>query len=102
MGKNTWESLPKKPLLNRINIVVSTTLRDIRPHRILNTFEETLVYLSIHHNAKKIFVIGGGRLYKEAINHPNCSDIYVTEIYKTYNCDTFFPKINNDLNLTSK
>ena len=28
MGKNTWDSLNRKPLLNRKNIVISSTLKD--------------------------------------------------------------------------
>ena len=27
MGRNTWDSLPKKPLPNRLNIVISNTLK---------------------------------------------------------------------------
>jgi thymidylate synthase len=38
-----------------------------------------------------IFVIGGGQIYSEAINHPMCDKLYITEIYKDYECDTFFP-----------
>ena len=29
MGRKTWESLPKKPLPNRVNVVISNTLKDL-------------------------------------------------------------------------
>lgn len=37
------------------------------------------------------WVIGGGVLFKEAIR--SCSEIYLTRIPGTFNCDTFFPPI---------
>ena len=39
------------------------------------------------------WVIGGVKLYCEAINHPNCSEIWVTEIEGDYECDRFFPEL---------
>jgi len=50
----------------------------------------------------KIFIIGGERPYKEAIEHKNCDKIYITEVYKSYDCDTFFPnirKVSNTYNI---
>ena len=42
MGKNTWESLPKKPLPKRINIVLSKTLneKDVKDAYIFSDMEE--------------------------------------------------------------
>ena len=92
MGRNTWESLPAKykPLPNRKNIVVSTTLNNIDPNVIIaRTFEHAL-QLSPSTN---IFVIGGSKLYSEAIKHSSCKFLYITEILENYECDTFFPEI---------
>ena len=95
MGKNTWLSLPIKPLPKRINIVVSTTLEDDRAYGIFKSFEEAITYTNISTDCvgKHIFIIGGSKLYNTAINSSFCDKIYVTEIYKTYNCDRFFPAI---------
>ena len=47
----------------------------------------------------QIFIIGGEMLYKYVLenytNHINT--IYITEIYKSVECDKFFPKVNNEL-----
>ena len=46
MGYNTWKSLPKKPLKNRYNVVISKDHRDElrskhpQPHKIFSSFEE--------------------------------------------------------------
>ena len=83
MGKNTWESLPIKPLPNRINIVISSTLNDDKPNKICKTLDEALNSEIVKNNeSKDVFVIGGEKLYTEAISHKDCEKIYVTEVYK--------------------
>jgi dihydrofolate reductase len=37
------------------------------------------------------FVIGGAQMYKEALQHPLCHNVYMTKIPGNYECDTFFP-----------
>lgn len=43
---------------------------------------------------KKIFVIGGAKLFKDALEHPNCNKLYITHIAEAFKCDVFFPKID--------
>ena len=104
MGKNTWESLPKRPLSDRKNIVISQSmLNDKYKHWIEKCFE-VKIYKKLDEaindltddygkSIEQVFVIGGGPLYKEAIVHPQCSELYLTKIPGTYDCDTFFPNI---------
>ncbi len=110
MGKNTWLSL-KKPLENRINVVISTTLKKSDsnpPHHIFNSFENFLSFIKLKKVQKDysplyntttlsddIYIIGGSRLYKESMMYSNCIYIYTTEIYKNFECDNFFPTIPN-------
>lgn len=48
------------------------------------------------------FVIGGESIYREAINHKQCKNIYLTKIDEIYKCDTYFPLIANNYKLTDK
>ena len=43
MGRNTWESLPIKPLPNRLNVIITTNILDI-PNNVLvyNTFVDAI------------------------------------------------------------
>lgn len=112
MGHNTWNSLPKKPLPNRINIVISSTnklqvnlscsivkynprviTRDFNIINVFDSFQCALDSIDQEDDIFNIFVIGGSQLYNEAINHTDCNNIFLTKIYKKYDCDTFFPKI---------
>ena len=93
MGKNTWESLPIKPLPNRINIVISKTLKDDSVDHIFPTLNEAVIFTQLNQKCvyKQVFVIGGNQLYNEAINSMYCDKIYITEVYDDFQCDTFFP-----------
>jgi dihydrofolate reductase len=39
-------------------------------------------------------VIGGTKIYEEGMNSDRCHRIYLTEIDQSFECDTFFPKID--------
>lgn len=67
MGRKTWESLPNKPLPNRLNIIVSSTLENQGDAFVVNTLER-----AIDLSYGNIFVIGGAQLYAEAFKYnPN-------------------------------
>lgn len=65
MGRKTWESLPKKPLPNRQNIVL-THRRYYRGVECVSSIEEAL---SIARNQP--IVIGGAEVYKQAMPFVN-------------------------------
>ena len=96
MGKNTWLSLPTKPLPNRENIILSKTLTysEVKKYPNIQIFK-SYNQLNWHLAEKKepSWVIGGSKVYQEFIKHPMLDEIYVTFINKTYECDTFFPEI---------
>lgn len=100
MGRLTWESLPPKsrPLSDRINIVVSKTLAEVpEGHHVARSFPDAVQILQNLVDAGKVdkaFVIGGARLYRELIDSPHCSRIYLTEIDKEFECDVFFPEFD--------
>lgn len=96
MGKNTWISLPKKPLKNRENIILSKTLSysEIKRYKNIKIFSkksELDEYLT--EKSEPSWIIGGEQIYKSYINDPNLNKIYVTYINNDYECDTFFPNI---------
>jgi dihydrofolate reductase / thymidylate synthase len=97
MGRNTWESLPKsmRPLPKRINIVVSNSGKmdtDVQDKKCcVATSLNDAIYLARSFNSPYAVIIGGERLYKEAILSPMVSKLNVTEIYEEFECDTFFP-----------
>lgn len=93
MGRKTWESLPQKPLKNRLNIVLTRDENYIAEDAIVVCSIEPLIeFLSQFKNAQNIFVIGGSQIYSKLL--PYCDEVYLTKIYGNYGADTYFPNIN--------
>jgi dihydrofolate reductase len=96
MGRNTWASLPKKPLPNRVNIVVSSSLigegigNKNSSVVIINNILDAIKCAKEREDIETIFIIGGGAVYNEMINnHIDMIDkIYLSIINdKYYECD---------------
>ena len=93
MGQNTWDSLPKKPLPNRINMVITYETR--ASEEACFGSMETIQSLMKQLKNINFFVIGGGSIYKQLL--PLCDRVYVTKIYKSHeNVDTYFPNLDNE------
>lgn len=99
MGRNTWESLPKKPLPDRINIVVSKTLKDERCI-VLPSLNEAIQYCDSIHKNKAIYIIGGAMLYKEALQYAD--RVIVSLVEGQYRGDTFFPVLDNSWKMVNE
>ena len=101
MGRKTWESIPQRfrPLKNRINVVLTRNESLIFPQDVVNAkdFDDAFYILGekIFNSLENIFVIGGEQLFNEAIKQPQCKNIYITHIEKTFDCDTFFPQFKD-------
>ena len=96
MGRKTWESLPKKPLSNRVNVVISNTLKDL---------DNAIVLPNIGRlkNADDVWVIGGNNLVESVWEYIH--EIHLTIVLSDYKCDTYIDleKIKNDfMQITGK
>ncbi|MBO7457965.1 MAG: dihydrofolate reductase [Paludibacteraceae bacterium] len=90
MGERTFFSLPKHPLPNRRNIV----LTDVKG----KTFEGAEAVYSLDEMEAKVqgeeeaFVIGGGMVYRQMMER--AEKLYITHIHHSWeDADTFFPEI---------
>jgi len=89
MGRKTWESLPKRPLPNRPNIVVSRSAVDVPGATVLRSLPEAVRHCEGH---EKIFVCGGASIYQEAL--ALADKIELTLIRRQFEGDVFFPEID--------
>lgn len=97
MGRTTWESLPAKhrPLKERINIVLTRNSDlNLPPHVAASASLDEALEKAAEYKPEKIFVIGGANVYAQAISHPSCAEIFLTRIRGQFECDTFFPEID--------
>jgi dihydrofolate reductase len=84
MGRKTWDSLPKKPLPGRVNVVV-TRQQDWQA-------EGAVVAHSLGQatagTSGAVMVIGGAEIYERAL--PLATRIELTEVHKNFPGDAFF------------
>jgi dihydrofolate reductase / thymidylate synthase len=107
MGRKTYQSIIDRngsSLGQRINIVMSRSkiCSGNQFEATAHGLNEALEMASSHSDVLQVFVIGGGEVYREAIQHPNCTRIYLTRVEGSYNCDTFFPEIPGSFKKTAE
>ena len=87
MGRNTWESLPIRPLPERRNIVLSH--QEIPDVECYSSVEECLKTLD-GDATEKLFVIGGTTVYHNFIHRAD--ELHITQVNEmTQGIDTYFP-----------
>ena len=92
MGRRTWESLPKRPLVGRRNIVFSQS-EDFAPEgaEVVRSFNG--LFDLLRDCDDEVFIIGGGRIYNMLM--PWVNRLYITWVHKDFpEADTFFPAID--------
>ncbi|ABG31486.1 dihydrofolate reductase [Roseobacter denitrificans] len=90
MGRNTWESLPVKPLPRRFNIVVSSN-SDIA--EVVAPSVETAIEIAKAQDHQRIYGIGGASIYAEML--PLAHRLLISEVQlQVPDADTFFPHVD--------
>ena len=97
MGRKNHESIPHKfsPLKGRENIVITRKKKYLAEGCIVVNSIEDGIKIAKKNNEKEAFIIGGGEIYKLALEKNLVDRIYLTEIHAEIDGDTFFPKISN-------
>ena len=96
MGRKNYDSLPPKykPLPDRTNIVV-TRQQDFKAEGcyIAHTVGRALAICK-GNGEHEAFIIGGGDIYRLGLSYADT--LYITEIRKAYDGDTYFPEFNKN------
>ncbi|MCB0823705.1 MAG: dihydrofolate reductase [Bacteroidales bacterium] len=93
MGKNTYFSLPRRPLPNRTHII----LTDIPGEQI----DDCMMAYSIEDAISKMnpeqenFIIGGASIYRQFL--PLAHKLYITWVHESFDADTFFPELDDKI-----
>jgi dihydrofolate reductase len=105
MGRTTWESLPKQPLPNRLNIILTRNPESIIPMcdgmAVATSPEEAIQLAKDYYQTQSTsnlshsdtWVIGGQAVYETFIHSPLLSHIDCTIVPDDCECDTFFVQI---------
>ncbi|MEP7252515.1 MAG: dihydrofolate reductase [Ginsengibacter sp.] len=91
MGRKTYESL-KKSLPGRINVVVTRDATFHPDNAFVSDNIEAAIEKAKESDAKEVFIIGGGEIFKQTVNL--VSRIYITRVHTNVEGDTFYPAID--------
>lgn len=95
MGRKTYESIGR-PLPNRTNVVISSTLKDIPGAYVYSDLESAIEFVENKNKEdnidNEIVIIGGGYLFRETIDSFN--KLVVTRVDCEIDGDIFYPDID--------
>jgi dihydrofolate reductase len=90
MGKRTYLSLPRRPLPNRRNIVITDVQgENFNGCEMAYSIKEVL---DLCKPGEEYFIIGGASVYKQFLPYTN--RLYLTRVHEKFEGDVFFPEID--------
>ena len=96
MGRRNYESIPHKyrPLPNRTNVIVTRQKKyDAEGCLVFNSIE-TAIEEARKTGDDEPFIIGGGQIYKYALDNNLVDRVYLTRVHAEIEGDTFFEDLD--------
>jgi len=94
MGRKTFESIGR-PLPNRINYVISRTVKEINGAHVFDNLEDAMLAAEKHNHemsvVNEIVIIGGGYLFKETL--PVMNKLVITKVDCNVLGDIYYPEV---------
>lgn len=99
MGRKTFESIGKRSLPGRINVVISKNdLGNVENILVFKTIESALEHFK---NSEEVCIVGGAQLYNHTL--PVANKLVLTRVNVLPDADVFFPEVDWSLwNLVSE
>ena len=91
MGRKTFESIGR-PLPNRENFVISSTLNSLEGVSIFPSLDDALAAANVQNTHAEIVIIGGGYLFRDSIDTFN--KLVLTRVNCSIEGDVFYPEID--------
>jgi dihydrofolate reductase len=98
MGRKNFESIPHKysPLPNRTNVIITRQADYAAEGCVVVNSVEAAIEIAKQNGDIEPFIIGGGQIYKLALEANLVDKIYLTKVHHSFEGDTFFPKLGNE------
>lgn len=91
MGRKTYESIGK-PLPNRNNIVISSSMPETSGVTVCRTIAEALDKARAHQ--KETFIIGGASIYEQSLQFTD--KLIISHVKREVDGDAFFPEFDKN------
>ena len=89
MGRKTWDSLPRKPLSGRTNILVTRNAAFAAEGAVVVGSLDEALAVAAKENPSEIMVIGGADIFAAAL--PRAGRIHLTEVHAAPDGDVRLP-----------
>ncbi|GAC1597736.1 MAG: dihydrofolate reductase [Ginsengibacter sp.] len=93
MGRKTFESMGKE-LPGRINIIITRDKNWKQDNVLIAHDLQSAISLAKSTDCKEIFIIGGGEIFKQSLDHVN--RLYITRVHANVEGDITYPPIDED------
>ena len=96
MGRKNYDSIPEKyrPLAKRTNVIVTRKANFEAPDcLVVNSIEEGIEAARCQGD-EEVFIIGGGQIYKQALEDDLVDILYLTHVKESFDADVYFPKFD--------
>lgn len=92
MGRKTWDSLPRKPLPGRLNVVATRGATTIPDATVVSDLDFA-VTLASEAGYDRLYCIGGAQIYQQML--PKADRIFLSTIHlRVPKADAYFPTID--------
>jgi dihydrofolate reductase len=93
MGRKTWDSLPRRPLEGRRNVVLSRSAGKVEGASVVRSMEDAAT-LASESGDRELFVVGGAQVYALAL--PYADRVEMTRVHALYpDGDAFLPDLGD-------
>lgn len=96
MGRKTYDSLPRKPLPNRVNVILTGKPTESEDENVIYmNMDEVLEFINMSKDdeEEEVVVIGGATVYRQLL--PYVDKIYLTQLCHEFtHVDSYFPHLD--------
>lgn len=96
MGRKNYDSIPERfrPLPNRENVVLSRNTEFKAENCAVFYSLENCLENYKNESDRIVFIIGGGEIYRQALELNCIEEMFITHVDKVYDAETFFPQFD--------
>ena len=92
MGRKTWDSLPRRPLPGRFNLILTRQVDQVEwdEPQLTGRFpsiEALSFWITQRTELTEVYLIGGVTIYRELIDRWPVQHLWITQIMGDFNCD---------------
>jgi len=106
MGRKTWETIPAKwqPLPKRLNVVVTRRPDYDAPEGVIvaHSLPQAVEAAGAMNDVESVFVLGGGEIYRLAVEMEALRHVYLTRVEGTFPADARFPALDDGFELVEE